>query len=308
MITPNIGTLPAINQFYLNDGLSMPRPGDASASVVREWLDRPATPNAGPNGVRKGSDPLPCGEQKKETELDTILFKAKVRFVRRPKKVIDVLLACIDDHLIPSNDSFRPKLGGWFISKSKKRYSCLKTTFIVCNSIKCNRIEIKYPIANIFVCWSRKSKQIQYTCRYCFQFTQVNLRGPFECLGNNRQFSDERSITVLSEVPLRRTLFPVSLCPFRLLAPVGFFIEVQLEVHLKLTSVGIQYIIEHCNKYGHSSGESKCAKAFFSALEKGVTEKHLGHYQEDKQAQKDIVASRSEIGFQGAVSLLGSAP
>lgn len=45
------------------DALSQPRPGGALAPVVREGLDRAAAPQAGPNGVRKGSDPLPSGER-----------------------------------------------------------------------------------------------------------------------------------------------------------------------------------------------------------------------------------------------------
>lgn len=45
------------------DGLSTPRHGGALAPVVREGLDRPASPYADPNGVRQVSDPLPCGER-----------------------------------------------------------------------------------------------------------------------------------------------------------------------------------------------------------------------------------------------------
>ncbi len=46
-----------------SDALSQPRPGGDLSPGVREGLDRAAAPQAGPNGVRKGSDPLPSGEQ-----------------------------------------------------------------------------------------------------------------------------------------------------------------------------------------------------------------------------------------------------
>ncbi len=77
-----------LTQLRTYDALSQLRPGGALAPVVREWLDRAAAPHAGPNGVRKASDPLPSGERlfrvtAHNQPLNSFLFSLRVNLIPR---------------------------------------------------------------------------------------------------------------------------------------------------------------------------------------------------------------------------------